>query len=55
MLMEAGDKFKMEAVEVLRPEDEGSRSQYSLRGKKLYLILGTIILVAVLVVVGNKR
>lgn len=49
----------MEAVEILRPEihDQGPviRSPYSLRGKKLYLILGTIILMAILAVVGTLK
>lgn len=57
--MEAGDKFTKEAVEILRPEEEepevvSLRSRYGLRGTKLYLILATIVMVAILVVVGKR-
>lgn len=55
--MEAGEKFSREAVQILRHEEEevvSLRSRYGLRGPKLYLILATIIMIAILVVVGKK-
>lgn len=57
-LMEAGDKFTREAVQIVRddePEVVSLRSRYGLRGPKLYLILATIIMIAILVVVGNRK
>ena len=56
--MEAGDNFTKEAAQILRPEEEepetvSFQSRYGLRGPKLYLILGTIVMVAILVVVGK--
>lgn len=56
--MEAGDKFTKEAVEILRPEEPevvSLRSRYGLRGGKLYLILATIVMVAILAVVGKAE
>ena len=58
--MEAGEKFTRETVQILRPEEEEEeevslRSRYGLRGPKLYLILATIVMIAILVVVGKRR
>lgn len=57
-LMEAGDKFTREAVQIVRddePEVVSLRSRYGLRGPKLFLILASIIMIAILVVVGKKK
>ena len=53
--MEAGEKFTKEAVEILRPEPEvrEQENRFALRGKRLYLILGTIVALAILAVVGK--
>lgn len=56
--MEAGEKFKREAVQIVgddEPEVVSLRSRYGLRGPKLYLILATIIMIAILVVVGKRK
>ena len=51
--MEAGDKFTRETVGILRPEPAEESARFGLRGTKLHLILGGIVLLAILAVVSN--